>query len=75
MGVSRLFFVQVKGLEGEAVQRNSPVDCSDRGRPSAQFARESSPLTRTKETPCSLWCGVGLKEKFKEFRFADGSQA
>ena len=37
------------GLEGETVQSGLPVDVRDRGRPSAQFARESSPVTRTKK--------------------------
>ena len=45
MGVS--FFVYKRdGLEGETVQSGLPVDVCDRGRPRAQFARESSPVTR-----------------------------
>ena len=35
------------GLEGETVQSGLPVDVRDRGRPSAQFARESSSVVRT----------------------------
>ena len=38
------------GFEGEAVQSGLPVDVRDRGRPSAQFARESSPAASTKKT-------------------------
>jgi hypothetical protein len=38
------------GLEGEAVQSELPVDVRDRGRPSAQFARESSPSWSTKKS-------------------------
>ena len=37
------------GLEGETVQSKLPVDVCDRGRPSAQFARESSPVLSTKK--------------------------
>ena len=37
------FFTCSGGLEGEAVQSELPVDVRDRRRPSAQFARESSP--------------------------------
>ena len=37
------------GLEGETGQSGLPVDVRDRGRPSAQFARESSPVTRTRK--------------------------
>ena len=36
------------GFEGEAEQSELPVDVRDRGRPSAQFARESNPIISTK---------------------------
>ena len=42
------FSVKHSGLEGETVQSKLPVDVCDRGRPSAQFARESSPVLSTK---------------------------
>ena len=42
----RSFFVT--GFEGEAVQSGLPVDVRDRGRPSAQFARESNPVISIK---------------------------
>ena len=46
-----IFFALLnKGLEGETVQSGLPVDVRDRGRPSAQFARESSPAASTKKT-------------------------
>ena len=35
------------GFEGEAEQSELPVDVRDRGRPSAQFARESNPIIST----------------------------
>ena len=41
------FAFENKGLEGETVQSGLPVDVRDRGRPSAQFARESSPAAST----------------------------
>ena len=41
-------FIRVVGFEGESVQSELPVDVRDRGRPSAQFARESNPVIRTK---------------------------
>ena len=45
----RLSIVTYKaGFEGEAVQSKLPVDVCDRGRPSAQFARESNPIISTK---------------------------
>ena len=44
-----LFCAWVGGLEGEAVVNDSPVDCQSRGRPSAQFARESNPIISTIE--------------------------
>ena len=47
-GILFLFTI-TEGREGEAVQRNSPGDCFDRGRPSAQFARESSPSVSTRK--------------------------
>ena len=37
-----------KGFWGEAVQSEPPVDVRDRGRPSAQFARDSNPWRCTK---------------------------
>ena len=37
------FIFALQGLEGETGQSGLPVDVRDRGRPSAQFARESSP--------------------------------
>ena len=37
----------LRGFEGEAVQSELPVDVRDRGRPSAQFARESNPIIST----------------------------
>ena len=40
--------VWVTGVEGETAQSGLPVDVRDRGRPSAQFARESTPVIRTK---------------------------
>ena len=42
------------GLEGETVQSGLPVDVRDRGRPSAQFARESSPVVCTNKTSIDL---------------------
>ena len=42
-------FFQMKGLERESVQSGLPVDVRDRGRPSAQFARESSPVIRSRK--------------------------
>ena len=39
-----LCFFSLMGFEGEAVVNDSPVDCQSRGRPSAQFARESNPI-------------------------------
>ena len=50
MPLWRVLFLFYKGdgLEGESVQSGLPVDVRDRGRPSAQFARESSPVARTK---------------------------
>ena len=41
-------FLGLRGLEGEAVQSELPVDVRDRGRPSAQFARESNPIISTR---------------------------
>jgi len=38
-----------KGFEGETVQSGLPVDVRDRGRPSAQFARESNPFFSAKK--------------------------
>ena len=39
------FVSNIEGwLEGEAVQSELPVDVRDRGRPSAQFARDRAPL-------------------------------
>ena len=43
-----------RGLEGEAVQSELPVDVRDRGRPSAQFARESSPSWSTNKREIAL---------------------
>ena len=43
------FVAELSGFEGESVQSKLPVDVCDRGRPSAQFAREripSSPPTK-----------------------------
>ena len=34
----------MEGLEGEAAQSKLPADVCDRGRPSAQFARDRAPL-------------------------------
>ena len=42
-GLFLFLLLWVGGLEGETVQSGLPVDVRDRGRPSAQFARESSP--------------------------------
>ena len=44
-----LFCAWVGGLEGETVQSGLPVDVRDRGRPSAPFARESSPSAPAKK--------------------------
>ena len=43
----------LRGFEGEAVQSELPVDVRDRGRPSAQFARESNPIISTKRSKAS----------------------
>ena len=49
--VSFLFLLLwADGLEGETVQSELPVDVRDRGRPSAQFARESSPSAPAKKS-------------------------
>ena len=45
--------VWVTGVEGETAQSGLPVDVRDRGRPSAQFARESTPVIRTKKRQIS----------------------
>ena len=58
------------GLEGEAAQSKLPVDVCDRGRPSAQFARDRAlyfPPKTTQIKPlrfglgCFLWCLVLTK--------------
>ena len=41
------FVTSCAGFEGEAGQSELPVDVRDRGRPSAQFARESNPIIST----------------------------
>ena len=38
------FVTNKAGFEGEAAQSKLPVDVCDRGRPSAQFARDRAPL-------------------------------
>ena len=47
-GLFLFLLLWVGGLEGETVQSGLPVDVRDRGRPSAQFARESSPSAPAK---------------------------
>ena len=47
-GLFLFLLLWVGGLEGETVQSGLPVDVRDRGRPSAQFARESNPVTYNK---------------------------
>ena len=47
-------FIRVVGFEGEAEVNDSLNGCQSRGRPSAQFARESNPVTCTNNIGTTL---------------------
>ena len=56
------------GFEGESVQSELPVDVRDRGRPSAQFARDRIPSSPPGER-CSQWKIENGKWKMKLDRY------